>query len=672
MIKVLEKQIADKIAAGEVIDRPVSIVKELVENAVDAGSSSIVVEIRNGGKSYIRVTDDGCGIPQDQTETAFLRHATSKIQNAEDLAAIGTLGFRGEALASICAVSRTEMVTKCRDSKSGTKVILHGGEVLTRQATGCPDGTTLIVTDLFYNTPARLKFLKSDSAESGMIIDFMSQMALAYKDIRFRLINNGVVLFSTTGDGNRFNTIVRVYKNVDPKNLTPVRYEEEKYRLEGYISTPAQTKNSRQGQVFFVNGRVVHSKVMEKGLMEGYRERIFDGRHPVAYLFLETDPADLDVNIHPNKREVRFDHEADIIDFMTRAIRISLGTESAMVSGTSLFKEKEAGYSAERKKEEQVNIKSFLSSKERSEKSENSESPESREPVQPYDKSPQSSDRIDDKFESPESLEFPESSESPESSEPPKKTPAAPVFLKRDRSGQPVVRTAGQPGTCTAGQSAAGSAEKDAQPQPARLSVSTPEIRPFDFQDLKITGSIFNTYITAVSSDCFYLIDQHAAHERIFYEKLVREYEEEEKVRQPILLPLMLQVSLKAEEDRENWLAALGRMGYLIEEFGPETYRVLEIPAFMTIEEAEDFARDFIDQISESTNLRNSVVINKLIMRSCKSAVKGGDVLSMEEMEALIKDLSACVNPFSCPHGRPTFVRLSRYEIERLFKRIQS
>lgn len=655
MIRVLEKQIADKIAAGEVIDRPVSIVKELVENAVDAGASSIVVEIRNGGKSYIRVTDDGCGIPQEQTETAFLRHATSKIQNAEDLAAIGTLGFRGEALASICAVSRTEMVTKCRDSKSGTKIILHGGEVLTRQATGCPDGTTLIVTDLFYNTPARLKFLKSDSAESGMIIDFMSQMALAYKDIRFRLINNAAVLFSTTGDGNRFNTIVRVYKNVDPKNLTPVRYEEEKYRLEGYISTPAQTKNSRQGQVFFVNGRVVRSKVMEKGLMEGYRERIFDGRHPVAYLFLETDPADLDVNIHPNKREVRFDHEADIIDFMTRAIRISLGTESAMVSGTSLFKEKEAGYSEERKKEEQVNIKSFLSSKRESESAESPESNEQEQmrsfpdqpfslpdqPVQADDNTPQSSGRIDDKCESPES---------------PKKAPAAPVFLKRDSFRQPVPKTAG----------------KEAQSQPARLSVPTPEIRPFDFQDLKITGSIFNTYITAVSSDCFYLIDQHAAHERIFYEKLVREYEEEEKVRQPILLPLMLQVSLKAEEDRENWLAALGRMGYLIEEFGPETYRILEIPAFMTIEEAEDFARDFIDQISDSTNLRNSVVINKLIMRSCKSAVKGGDVLSMEEMEALIKDLSACVNPFSCPHGRPTFVRLSRYEIERLFKRIQS
>jgi len=235
MIKVLEKHIADKIAAGEVVDRPVSIVKELVENAVDAGATSIVVEMKNGGKSYIRVTDDGCGIPADQVETAFLRHATSKIQTAKDLDAIGTLGFRGEALASIGAVSRTEILTKTRDSKTGTRVLFHGGEVLTHEQTGCPDGTTLIVTDLFYNTPARLKFLKSDSAESGMIIDFMSQMALAYKDIRFRLINNGNVLFATNGDGNRFNTIVRVFKNVDPKNMTAVQYEEGKLKLEGYI-----------------------------------------------------------------------------------------------------------------------------------------------------------------------------------------------------------------------------------------------------------------------------------------------------------------------------------------------------------------------------------------------------------------------------------------------------
>ena len=655
MIKVLEKHIADKIAAGEVVDRPVSIVKELVENAVDAGATSIVVEMKNGGKSYIRVTDDGCGIPADQVETAFLRHATSKIQTVKDLDAIGTLGFRGEALASIGAVSRTEILTKTRDSKTGTRVLFHGGEVLTHEQTGCPDGTTLIVTDLFYNTPARLKFLKSDSAESGMIIDFMSQMALAYKDIKFRLINNGNVLFATNGDGNRFNTIVRVFKNVDPKNMTAVQYEEGKLKLEGYISTPAMSKNSRSSQIFFVNGRVVHSKVMEKGLMEGYRERIFEGRHPVAYLFLETDPADLDVNIHPNKREVRFDKEADIIDFMTRAIRSCLNTEAAMVSGTSLFKENTAEYRAEAKKEKQVDIKSFLSS-------------QVKEDTFDYKPAPK-----------------PESAAKP-AAEPAK--PAAPI--------RPIAPITPIVPIKPAAKAAVPSGNADSKPVPAeptaipvkpqsqttilkrpepeqpKLTVKPALMKPFDFDDLHITGSIFNTYITAVSGDTFYLIDQHAAHERIFYEKLVREYEEEEKTRQPIMIPLMLNVDLKTDEDKFSWLTALTKMGYTIDEFGQGTYRISEIPTFMTLEEAEDFANDFIEQISESTNLRNTVIIDKLIMKSCKSAVKGGDSLSLAELQALMKDLANCVNPFSCPHGRPTFVKLTKYEIERLFKRIQN
>lgn len=637
MIKVLEKHIADKIAAGEVVDRPVSIVKELVENAVDAGATSIVVEMKNGGKSYLRVTDDGCGIPADQVETAFLRHATSKISTVRDLDAIGTLGFRGEALASIGAVSRTEILTKTRDSKTGTRVLFHGGEVLTHEQTGCPDGTTLIVTDLFYNTPARLKFLKSDSAESGMIIDFMSQMALAYKDIKFRLINNGNVLFATNGDGNRFNTIVRVYKNVDPKNLTAVNYEEGKLKLEGYISTPAQSKNSRSSQIFFVNGRVVHSKVMEKGLMEGYRERIFEGRHPVAYLFLETDPADLDVNIHPNKREVRFDKEADIIDFMTRAIRSCLNTEAAMVSGTSLFKENTAEHKEEAKKEKQVDIKTFLSLEVKEEEFEYKPAAAPAKPPSPVKPIAPITPIVPIKPAAPVSAP-----EKPEPSPEPVQHRLQTVIVKRSEPAEP------------------------------KLTVKPAAMKPFDFDDLMITGSIFNTYITAVAGDTFYLIDQHAAHERIFYEKLVREYEEEEKTRQPIMIPLIISVDLKTDEDKFSWLTALTKMGYTIGKFGQGTYRISEIPTFMTLEEAEDFANDFIEQISDSTNLRNTVIIEKLIMKSCKAAVKGGDSLSLQELQALINDLKKCVNPFSCPHGRPTFVKLTKYEIERLFKRIQN
>ena len=594
MIRLLDKSVSDKIAAGEVIERPISIVKELVENALDAGADSVVVEIKNGGKSYIRVTDNGCGIPSEEAETAFLRHATSKISTAADLDAIDTLGFRGEALASIAAVTRTEVITKTKGSKTGTRLILHGGRVITKEKTGCPDGTTIIVTDLFYNTPARLKFMKTDSAESGLIIDFMSQMALAYKDVKFRLINNGRILFSTPGDGNRLNTILRVYHDVDSRNMVPVCHSEDSISVDGYISTPAFSKTTRGSQIYFVNGRVVSSKVIEKGVSEGYRERLFEGRYPVVYLFLHVDPHTIDVNIHPNKREVRFNEESMITDFIARAIRDALSSEDAVVDAGNIFKGRENSISSskvyervfeplrEKTEEKQVDIKQILST-----------------------------------IENPYKAETESESESE-----------------------------------------------------SKIPIYAPKFKPFDFSQLKVTGVIFDTYITAVDESNFYLIDQHAAQERIFYEKLVGEYESAEKVRQPLLVPLVINVSLSVSENSFDWLDALSRMGFTVNEFGPGTFRITEIPMFMELSEAEDFINQFIDNINERTNLSNSVVIDKLIMMSCKAAVKANDKLSDGEVKALINDLSSCINPFSCPHGRPTFIRLTRYEIEKMFKRV--
>lgn len=586
MIKLLDKSVSDKIAAGEVIERPISIAKELVENALDAGADSVVVEIRNGGKTYIRVTDNGCGIPSEEVETAFLRHSTSKIRTAADLYAIDTLGFRGEALASIAAVTRTELVTKTADSKTGTRLVIHGSSVITNEQTGCPDGTTIVVTDLFYNTPARLKFMKSDSAESGLIIDFISQMALAYKDVKFRLINNGKILFSTLGDGNRLNTILRVYHDVDSRNMVPVSFAEEGLSVDGYISTPAFSKTTRGSQIYFVNGRVVSSKVIEKGVSEGYRERLFEGRYPVVYLFLHVDPHTIDVNIHPNKREVRFNEESRVTDFIARAIRYALSTEDAVVDAGNIFRSKQNSIGSskvyervfeplrEKTEDKQVDIKQILST-----------------------------------------IENPYKSES-------------------------------------------------------EIAIYAPKFKPFDFSQLEVTGVIFDTYITAVDDSNFYLIDQHAAQERIFYEKLVGEYESAEKVRQPLLVPLIINVSLSVSENRFDWLDALSRMGFTINEFGPGTFRITEIPMFMELSEAEDFINQFIENINESTNLSNSVVIDKMIMMSCKAAVKANDKLSQGEVKALINDLSSCINPFSCPHGRPTFIRLTRYEIEKMFKRV--
>jgi len=655
MIKVLDKQIADKIAAGEVIERPISIVKELVENAVDAGADSIVVEIKNGGKTYIRVTDNGCGIPHEEVETAFLRHATSKIETVKDLDAIGTLGFRGEALASIAAVTRTELITKPAAQKTGCRLVLQGGEVITNEHTGCPEGTTIVVTDLFYNTPARLKFMKADSAESSLIIDFMSQVALAYKDIKFRLINNGKILFSTLGDGNRLNTIIRVFQDVDAKNMVPLSMEEDGLTVEGYISTPAMSRTTRGSQIFFVNGRVVNSKVMDRGVTAGYKERLFEGRYPVVYMFLQVDPSTIDVNIHPNKREVRFDDEQLIADFISRAIKAALATKDAVVDAGNLFNGKENKLSGEKvfqrvfegikdtevfkEKEEQVDIKQLLSRVDNPANKNVDETPRVAEPVSDFvvpKKEPLKTDhRPETKVVKIEKVH--------------KEEPAAPVVSKPVETVEITAHSA---------------------PQQPHLEIYEPILKPFDFSELQVTGVVFDTYITAVDGMNFYLIDQHAAHERIFYEKLVAEYENSDKVRQPIMVPIMVNVSLATSENKFDWLDALEQMGFTIAEFGQNTYRVSEIPMFMELSEAEDFIHEFIENIQNSTNLSNSVIINKLIMMSCKAAVKANDKLSSAEITVLIKDLSACINPFSCPHGRPTFIKLSRYEIEKMFKRV--
>ncbi len=617
MIRVLDKAIADKIAAGEVIERPVSIVKELVENSLDAGATSVTIEIKNGGKSYIRVTDNGVGIAREEAQTAFLRHATSKISSVKDLDAIETLGFRGEALASIAAVTNCELITKTSDSKTGTRILIRGGQFVRNEQTGCPDGTTFIITDLFFNTPARRKFLKSDGAESGMIIDFVSRIALAYKDIKFSLINNGNVLFTTPGDGKYLSNIVRIYRDVDAKNMVPVSYSAEGLSLEGYISTPAFSKTTRGSQIFFVNGRTCDSKVMEKGVSLGYKERLFEGRYPVVYLFLRVNPETIDVNIHPNKRQVRFDDEQLIATFIARAIKEALATKEAVVDAGNLFKIESADDGSSTV-HEQVDINTLLSTLRNS----------------------------------------------------------ADVEQTGGAASEPVEELASEP-----------TGAQDAEQEPVRIAIATgssqaeeknnvkielapPAIKPFDITEIKITGIIFDTYITAVDYENFYLIDQHAAQERIFYEKLVGEYDRSEKLRQPLLTPLIINTALSAEGSQGEWINLLEDMGFTIDEFGPGTYRIPEIPMFMELSEAEDFVNNFIESIHTSTDLRNTVVVDKLIMMSCKAAIKAGDKLTDAEANALISELARCVNPFSCPHGRPTFIKLTKYEIEKMFKRV--
>lgn len=607
-IRQLTKLVADKIAAGEVVDRPLSIVKELVENAIDAGADSIVVEIKNGGKTYIRVTDNGSGIPKEQVELAFKRHATSKIQFSEDLEHITSLGFRGEALSSIAAVSKVELITKLNipDGETiregGISIKIQGGEMVEKTEIGCQEGTTIIISDLFYNTPARHKFMKPDNTESSLIIDFVSKMVLAYSNIKFRLINNQNILFSTNGKGDILSNIYTVYSKEMSNQLIHFIKEEDGVKLEAFISGPQNTKITKKNQIFFVNGRYIYSKVLESAIKDGYREKLFDGRFPTVFLFLSVKPESLDVNIHPNKKEVRFDDERRIKEFTSQAIFENLNGKAAIP---------------------QIKRENIFALKE-----------EQRQPVKTTEpiKTAESikTIKIVEPIKTIKPLEY--------------NTPERQVYIKQL---QETIVT-----------------EEIKTYEPTHRQV------PFHIEEIFLLGSIFATYILGTDKDCFYLIDQHAAHERILYEKFLESYRNQDKLQQRILLPLIIQVSLSVKNDGLNWLDFLNNIGFEIEEFGDKSYRVTGIPMFMELNEGEFFLNDFFDNISENTDFSDQKRIEKIISRSCKSAVKAHDSLDMKEMEQLMIDLSICENPYSCPHGRPVFVKMTKYEIEKMFKRV--
>ncbi len=606
MIKILDKHIADKIAAGEVIDRPVSIVKELVENALDAEATSVTVEIRDGGRTYIRVTDNGFGIEESDVETAFRRHATSKINDVKDLDCIGTLGFRGEALASICAVSRTELITKTADSKSGRRVVVEASEVLENTAVGCPEGTTVTVRDLFFNVPARYKFLASDASESRRIIDFVSRIALSYPDVRFSMINGKSRAFTTSGKGNIHANIISIYGKDIGEGLIPVSASAGGFTLKAFVSSPDRTLPSRSRQIFCVNGRIIASSVLEHALDKAYAERMFKGRFPIAFLFLSMPPEKLDVNIHPTKKEIRFDDNSEVEDFVADAIAAALKGEQAVPDVSAEVASRQ---------EEPVEITQIAA--------DHLAATLGEEPF---------------RYETP--------------------------ALKRQEQGkQERIDIKTVLGSMRESQTAEIRKKEAPDPLPEKVN------RPFEFENLTVIGAVFNTYILAQDEACFYMIDQHAAHERVFYEKLMRQFEAEEKVSQQMLVPLSFSVASEVTDSEDSWIGQVRAMGYDIEFFGNNTYIVREIPAFMEMSEAEAFLGDLFGAFRDRPDLTDHRTLDKIITRSCKSAVKGGDTLDAAEIEALMTQLSLCRNPFSCPHGRPTFIKMTRYELERMFKR---
>ena len=650
MIRILDEFIADKIAAGEVIERPLSIVKELIENSIDAGSSQIVIEIKTGGKSYIRVTDNGSGIVSDEIELAFERHATGKISKLSDLDHINTLGFRGEALASITAISRITVYSKTADSELGTKLKMQGGTTVSIEKTGMNTGTTMVVEDIFYNTPARRKFMKSDAAEATVIIDMIQKIAIYYSHIAFRLINNKQTVIATPGTGDILTTIQSIYPSY--RQLIEINGD----YVHGFISDPGSTKSNKRGHIFFVNGRYISSSTIEKGIVKGYGDRIFSG-HPICILFLEVNPETIDVNIHPNKKEIKFLHEEDIVKDIENAIKRVINSENTIPSAMGLRSEGTfdtkafsavdiTASNAERlssetyqdnslksassvnEKSTQVDIKSFLASKTRVSDITDTYTPDG---LAESTQNCTDTDSVKGGFEEANHNNNPSNANNND------------VKINDNAKDNAIIKK--------------------------QIAIKAPNVQTFDFDSLVYKGYLFDTYIIMQSTDIAYLIDQHAAHERIMYERFITMYNDSEHVSQPMLMPFSIETSSDVYAAERFWMDDLARLGFDIDDFGNNTFIVRGIPTYMDRGEAELFIHTYIEDPESRSDRGNTTVIDKLIMRSCKAAVKGNNKLSTMEIEELIEQLSNCVNPFSCPHGRPTFIRFTLSEISRAFKR---
>lgn len=619
-INLLDKSVSDKIAAGEVIERPVSIVKELVENSIDAESDSIVVEIKKGGHDYIRVTDNGIGIEKNEIEKAFVRHATSKIESESDLENLITLGFRGEALASISAVTRMDVVSKTSDEKTGIRLNIHAGDIISKSQVGCPDGTTMIIRDLFFNTPARLKFMKSESSDTSQITTFMSNIAVGFPEISFRYVVNGKIVFTTDGKGNLNDTIIQVYNHNDFQNLIEIKDEIPGLKIRGFISRPSINRNTRKLQIYLVNGRVIESKIIDSAIEEGYRERLFEGRFPIAFLLLELDPKAIDVNIHPNKKVIKFDDEKKVKEFIADAIHAAITSADSVPRPIS---------------------ENTLSEK-------LDQSPISTSNSVQYDIEESDNSR-DDYF--------------------------VDVYAKPDQNSTKQMSLASilrEEGIARENSSESIKNEISQESEDLLYKFDMVQKDEIPWEDVRPIGVVFATYILATDDVYFYIIDQHAAHERIYYEKFVTNYIDEGhsgSTTQLLAVGIVIDLTPQEESLIENKMSILQSLGFEIESFGPGSVIIRGVPDFMNMEEAEIFARNVIEETDENADVRNQVAIDKLITKSCKSAVKANDYLTDEEVSNLLSTLRNCKNPYSCPHGRPTIIKFSKYEMERMFKR---
>jgi DNA mismatch repair protein mutL len=618
MIAVLDKDTIDKIAAGEVVERPASIVKELLENAIDAGATSITVEIKDGGKSLIRVTDNGSGIAKNEVRIAFLRHATSKIQSADDLQNITSLGFRGEALSSIAAVSKMEMITKVRSEMVGHWYVIEGGIEQSFEEVGAVDGTSIIVRDLFFNTPARRKFLKSNQTEAAHIAELVEKIALSHQDVSIRLIANNQAKLQTSGNGNLKDSIYRLYGREVAMALLPVEYRAQGIEITGVIAKPEVSRASRSMEMYFVNGRYIKAKTIASAIEEGYGNRLMQHQYPFTVLNYHIPPEVMDVNVHPTKMEVRFSEEVKIYE-VTRDAIVSALMEKELIK---------------RVEADRVQLKrvSDLPVSDVKQKGKISEA---------FETKPQHNQRkIQEKIENYQVPNDPVSN---------------PIFLDRpqeEKTNQVVDKVWN-------------STEE--------VPVVGEQLKFLDKKNLhlhKIVGQIFGTYWIVEFNQKMIVIDQHAAHEKVLYERLMKQYQNtvpSQMVVPPILLTL---TAIEADALNQNQ-KVLSDLGFHIENFGGNEYRIDGVPSILPSVSKKEMLKELIAELADHNQLKTpESIIAKTASMACKAAVKGNHTLSLLEAKALIDELMSLENPYNCPHGRPTMFEMSKYEIEKKFKRI--
>ena len=632
-ITVLDQSTINKIAAGEVIERPSSVVKELLENAIDAQATAVTVEIRDGGISYIRVTDNGCGIPKEEVPLAFLRHSTSKIKSVEDLFTVSSLGFRGEALSSIASVAQVELITKTSEQLSGTRYQIEGGVERSYEEVGAPDGTTFLVRNLFYNTPARQKFLKTAQTEGSHVAALVEKIAMSHPDISIRFIQNNQNRLHTSGNHNLKDIIYTVFGREIAANLLPVESEQEVLQVHGFAGKPVIARSNRSFENYYINGRYVKSGLIGKAIEDAYKPYMMQHKYPFVLLHISIEPEYLDVNVHPTKMELRFRNGEQVYQMIFQAISQALSHKELIPQVDLVKREEEKALEEAQKK---------------------APHPE------PFEVKRQAA-----------MVQKPGESRTMQPQEPAKSRTMQPSIYKSEAVYGKIAESRAEPEPEIQAVAPVES-QKPEQKQPQQLDLFEEKLlEPKNRIRHKLIGQLFDTYWLVEFNEHLYIIDQHAAHEKVLYEKTMRTLKTREFTSQMLNPPIILTIGSTEEVLLKKYMKYFQEIGFEIEPFGGREYAVRAVPDNLFSVAKKELLMEMIDDLSEDAGARTADMIHdRVATMSCKAAVKGNNHLSFAEADHLIDELLNLDNPYACPHGRPTIISMSRYELEKKFKRI--